>query len=122
MVAAGNSIGGFLVASLAADYKSLVQGKIRTFDPPWPHWRYQHPANVVPKTMDELPYKVPMNAGLVLINSAGLIRPKYKPEQNLTGNGAAPAFTLGPVVGPPAVLADAVSTALLFYLERTVAR
>ena len=33
MVAAGNSIGGFLAASLAADYKPLVQGKIRTFKP-----------------------------------------------------------------------------------------
>ena len=77
-----------------------------------------------PEVLVASPCKVPRFAGLVLINSAGLIRPKYKPEQNLTGNGngAASALTIGSVAGPPAVLADAVSTALLFYLERTVAR
>jgi pimeloyl-ACP methyl ester carboxylesterase len=72
VVVVGNSIGGFVAASMAADYPDLA-------------------------------------SGLVLINSAGPIKAGYDPSQ--------PDPPRSP---PPALLASAISFALLFYLERTI--
>ena len=56
--------------------------------------------------------------GLVLMNSAGLLVEKYKPPPRDTGNTAMNQL----MSGPPAFLVDAVTSALLFYLEKTVSR
>lgn len=55
------------------------------------------------------------HAGLVLMNSAGMVKGNYQPPPPQVN-----AASL--VTGPPGFLADALSTALLAYLEATVAR
>jgi len=76
VVAAGNSIGGFISASLAADFPPLV-------------------------------------TGLVLLNSAGPIDPAFDAEK---WQRACESKT-----APPRWLTTALSKALFWYLERTVA-
>ncbi|GFR49192.1 hypothetical protein Agub_g11217, partial [Astrephomene gubernaculifera] len=76
VVIVGNSIGGFISASLAADYPGLLRG-------------------------------------LVLVNSAGPIDPSFTPA-------AWRAAVAARRPAPPALLVSAVSTALFWYLERTV--
>ena len=56
-------------------------------------------------------------AGLVLINSAGLIKPGYTPEEAANPSDQATTQT-----GPPGVVADVVTNVLMFYLERSVPR
>jgi pimeloyl-ACP methyl ester carboxylesterase len=74
---AGNSIGGFMAANLAADYPSLVNG-------------------------------------LVLVNSAGPVAPTAADAD--ADAGRAPAAKKA----PPALLVNALTAALLWYLERNV--
>ena len=60
-----------------------------------------------------------MWAGLVLMNSAGLLVNNYKaPESKEAGSTA-----MGQLMsGPPAFVVDAITSALLFYLEKTIGR
>lgn len=62
-------------------------------------------------------------AGLVLVNSAGNIVPGFTPEAAPAGagsNGSGAAAGNGAASGPPLLVADVVSRALFFYLERTI--
>ena len=67
-----------------------------------------------------------LDTGLVLINSAGLIVKDYKPEAgDSTASAKTPATESIPastVAGPPGFVADILTGALLFYLERTITR
>lgn len=52
------------------------------------------------------------------MNSAGLLVKNYKPPEN--GNGITAMNTL--MSGPPVFIVDAITSALLFYLEKTIER
>lgn len=61
----------------------------------------------------------------MLINSAGLIVKGYKPDPAYDSKKSAPAMAeplTGQPTGPPAIVADIVTSALLFYLEKTITR
>ena len=65
-----------------------------------------------------------VTTGLVLMNSAGLIVKGYKPEPD-TPQASAPQSAqpvTASATGPPAIVADVLTTALLFYLEKTISR
>lgn len=60
-------------------------------------------------------------AGLVLMNSAGLIVKDYKPDP-AEASEEAQLSAAKPAIGPPGIIADVVTSALLFYLEKTITR
>ena len=62
-----------------------------------------------------------MHAGLVLMNSAGLIVKGYRPEP-AEAEKEAQLSAAPPSSGPPAFVADILTNALLFYLEKTITR
>lgn len=62
-----------------------------------------------------------IHAGLVLMNSAGLIVKGYKPEPAVAEREAE-LSAAPPSSGPPGFVADIVTNALLFYLEKTITR
>ena len=60
-----------------------------------------------------------LRAGLVLMNSAGLLVNNYKAPENKEAGSTAMGQLMS---GPPAFIVDAITSALLFYLEKTIGR